>query len=44
MDLFYNLFMNFLKLQSGSCVTVNGGTESSQISSKRSSFVFWRWM
>jgi len=32
-----------IKRQSGSCVTVNGGTESSQISSKRSSFVFWRW-
>jgi len=28
--------MNFLKSQSGSCLTVNGGTESSQISSKTS--------
>jgi len=28
--------MIFLKRQSGSCVTVNGGTEISQISSKRS--------
>jgi len=35
--------MNFLKRQSGSCVAVNGGTESSQISTKRSSFVFQRW-
>jgi len=29
--------MNFLKPQSFSCVPVNGGTESSQISSKISS-------
>jgi len=28
MDSFYDLFMNFLKCQSGSCVTVNGGRES----------------
>jgi len=35
--------MNFLKSQSGSCVAVNGGTERTQVSSKRSSFVFWRW-
>jgi len=36
-------FTIFMKHQSGSCVAVNDGTESSQISSKRSSFVFWRW-
>jgi len=30
------------KRQSG-CVTVNGETESSRISSTTSSFVFWRW-
>jgi len=35
--------MNFLKHQSVSCVAVYGGTESSQISSKIYSFVFWRW-
>jgi len=34
--------MNFLKRQSGSCVAFNGGKESSQISLKRSSFVFKR--
>jgi len=34
--------MNFLKSQIGSYVAVNGGTESSQISSKRSPFVFQR--
>jgi len=28
-----------LKRQSGNCVAVNGGTEGSQISSKRSSFL-----
>jgi len=39
----YNLFMTFLKLQSGSCVAVNEETERSQISSKRYSFVFRRW-
>jgi len=35
--------MNFLKRQSGSCVAANGGTETFQIASKRSSFVFRRW-
>jgi len=30
----------FLGLESGSCVSINGGTESFQISFKRSSFVF----
>jgi len=44
----------FLGLESGSCVAVNGGTIFHQkdlhlqwrdnLSSKRSSFVFWRWM
>ena len=28
MDLFLDLFVNFLKCQSGSCVAVNGGTEA----------------
>jgi len=35
-----NLFMNFFKHQSGSCVAVNGGTEITPISLKRSLFVF----
>jgi len=39
-DSFYDLFMNFLKRQSFSCISVNGETESPQISSKISSFVF----
>jgi len=34
--------MNFLKRKIVSCVAVNGGTESSQIQSKISSFVFLR--
>jgi len=33
MDSFYDLFMTFVKCQSG--VAVNGGTETPQISSKR---------
>jgi len=43
MDYLLDLFMNFLKCQSVCCVAVNGGTESSQISLKTSSSVFWRW-
>jgi len=35
--------MEFLKHQSGVYIAVNGGTESAQISSKWSSFVFRRW-
>jgi len=35
--------MNFSKHQIGSCVAVNGGIESTQISLKTSSFVFRRW-
>jgi len=41
MDSFYVPFMNYLKSQS-SCLTVNEGTEISQIPSKRYLFLFWR--
>jgi len=44
MDYFNYVFTAFLGLKSGSCVAVNGGTEISKMSLKRSSFVFWRWM
>jgi len=36
-------FMNFLERESGSCLCVNNATESSQISSKISLFVYRRW-
>jgi len=35
--------LTIVKHQSGSCVAVDGGIKSSQISSKRSSFAFQRW-
>jgi len=40
MDYFNDVFTTFLGLESGYDVAVNGGTESSRISSKISSFVF----
>ncbi len=42
MDYFNDLFAVFLSLD-GVRITVCGGPESSRISSKTSSFVFWRW-
>ncbi len=43
MDYFNNVLTKFLCLKRGSCVAVYGRSESSQITSKISSFVFRRW-
>jgi len=39
MDKIYDLFMNFLKHQSGNCLAVNGGTEIIQISLNQKIFI-----
>ncbi len=42
-DYFTNILTTVLGLEHVSCIAVYAESESSQISSKISSFVFWRW-